>query len=74
MHQNEDFLSTAEHELIFVRDLLARIECGSLDPVGLDRDASIVLLIEYAEERRRLIERLRHFAADGGPAWSGAPV
>lgn len=74
MNQSDRFLMLAGQELQFVSDLIIRIDEGRLDPVGLDRDASVLLLREVAAERRRLVERMKSYDAGGGRAWSGAPV
>lgn len=74
MSPSDEFMTIAELELRFVQDLIERIGDGSLVPVGLDRDRSVALLMEVAAGRKRLIERLQPYAADGGTAWGGAPV
>ncbi|MBE1526838.1 hypothetical protein GGC65_001294 [Sphingopyxis sp. OAS728] len=74
MNQSEDFLSIAEKELRFIRDLIAQIEADVLEPDGLDRAGAVALLAEVAADRRRLIERLEPYAPDGGAAWTGAPI
>jgi hypothetical protein len=60
--------------LKFLSDLIARIDQGRLDPVGLDREAAILLLREVAAERRSLVDRLKSYEGEGGAAWTGAPV
>lgn len=70
----DDFLADAERELVFLLDLMARIEAGSIDPAGLDPEAAVLLLAEIARGQRRMIDRLQPYAADGGAAWTGAPV
>lgn len=74
MTVTDDFLAEAERELEFILDLIARIEAGSLDPAGLDREAAILFLAEIALGRRRMIDRLQPYAADDAAAWTGAPV
>lgn len=74
MNQSDEFLMLAGQELQFVSDLILRIDERRLDPVGLDRDAAVLLLREVAAERRRLVERMKSYDDGGGTAWSGAPV
>ena len=74
MNQSDEFLMLAGQELQFISDLIARIDEGRLDPVGLDRNAAVLLLREVAAERRRLVERMKSYDDGGGTAWSGAPV
>lgn len=74
MNQSDKFLMIAQQELQFVSDLIARIDQGLLEPAGLDREASILLLREVATERRRLVDRLKSYEGEGGAAWTGAPV
>lgn len=74
MNQSDRFLMLAGQELQFVSDLIIRIDEGRLDPVGLDRDAAMLLLREVAAERRHLVERMKTYDDRGGTAWSGAPV
>jgi len=64
----------AEQELQFVSDLIARIDQGLLEPVGLDPEAAVLLLREVAAERRGLVDRLKSYEGEGGAAWTGAPV
>ena len=74
MNPSDEFLAITEQELRFARDLIARIESGSLVPVGLDRERAVTLLAEVAAERGRLLERLEPYAPDGGKIWTGVPV
>lgn len=74
MNQSDIFLMLAGQELKFLSDLIARIDQGRLDPVGLDREAAILLLREVAAERRSLVDRLKSYEGEDGAAWTGAPV
>ncbi|MGL3822854.1 hypothetical protein [Sphingopyxis sp. R3-92] len=74
MNLSDKFLMLAGQELQFVSDLIIRIDQGLIDPVGLDREAAVLLLREVADERRRLVDRLKSDDDDSGAAWTGAPV
>lgn len=74
MNQSDEFLKLTGKELQFVSDLILRLDQGSLDPVGLDREAAVLFLREVAAERRRLVDRLKSRDGDSGAACTGAPV